>query len=161
MCGPIEVESLGGNKYFVTFIDDATRRTWVYMMKHKSEVFGIFQKFHAMVERETDCKLKRLRTDNGGEYTSNEFKAYCSRYGIRHERTEPSTPQHNGVAERMNRTIIEKVRCMLRMSNLPKSFWGETVGTAVYLINRAPSVPLEFDIPERVWFGKDPSLILT
>lgn len=157
VCGPIEVESLGGNKYFVTFIDDATRRTWVYMMKHKSEVFGIFQKFHAMVERETDCKLKRLRTDNGGEYTSNEFKAYCSRYGIRHERTEPSTPQHNGVAERMNRTIIEKVRCMLRMSNLPKSFWGETVGTAVYLINRAPSVPLEFDIPERVWFGKDPS----
>uniref|UniRef100_A0A2N9IRB9 Integrase catalytic domain-containing protein n=1 Tax=Fagus sylvatica TaxID=28930 RepID=A0A2N9IRB9_FAGSY len=110
-----------------------------------------------MVEREKGKSLKCLRTDNGGEYTSNEFENYCSEYGIRHEKTVPGTPQHNGVAERINRTIVEKVRCMLRMAKLPKSFWAEAVQTACYLINRSPSVPLDFDIPERVWTGEDAS----
>ena len=114
-------------------------------------MFQVFQKFHALIERETCRKLKRLRFDNGGEYTSREFKEYCSNHGIRHEKTVPETPQHNGVAKRMNRTIVEKVRSMLRMAKLPKTFWGEAVRTACYLINHSPSVPLEFDIPERVW----------
>uniref|UniRef100_A0A2N9GSR4 Integrase catalytic domain-containing protein n=1 Tax=Fagus sylvatica TaxID=28930 RepID=A0A2N9GSR4_FAGSY len=150
-------ESLGGNRYFVTFIDDASRKVWVYVLKTKDQVFQLFKKFHAMVEREKGKSLKCLRTDNGGEYTSNEFENYCSEYGIRHEKTVPGTPQHNGVAERINRTIVEKVRCMLRMAKLPKSFWAEAVQTACYLINRSPSVPLDFDIPERVWTGEDAS----
>ncbi|OMO59210.1 Integrase, catalytic core [Corchorus capsularis] len=95
--------------------------------------------------------------DNGGEYTFNDFATYCSKHGIRHELTEPGTPQHNGVAERMNRTIVERVRCMLRMAKLPKAFWGEAVKVACYLINRSPSAPLGFDIPKKVWLGKDPS----
>ena len=122
VCGPIEVESLGGNRYFVTFIDDASRKVWVYVLKTKDQVFQLFKKFHAMVEREKGKSLKCLRTDNGGEYTSNKFENYCSEYDIRHEKTVPGTPQHNGVAERINRTIVEKVRCMLRMAKLPKSF---------------------------------------
>lgn len=154
VCGPLEVESLGGNRYFLTFIDDASRKTWVYFLKSKGEVFEKFKRFHAMVERQTGKLLKCLRSDNDGEYTSNEFKKYWSQHGIRHERTEPGTSQHNGVAERMNRTIMEKVRSMLRMAKLPKSFWGEAVLTACYLINRSLSVPLESDIPERVWSGK-------
>ena len=93
--------------------------------------------------------MKCLRSDNRGEYTSNEFKSYCSEKGIRHEKTVSSTSQQNDVAERMNRTIVEKIRCMLRIANLPKSFWGEAVATACYLIYRSPSVPLDFDIPER------------
>uniref|UniRef100_A0A2N9FLT3 Integrase catalytic domain-containing protein n=1 Tax=Fagus sylvatica TaxID=28930 RepID=A0A2N9FLT3_FAGSY len=157
VCGPIEVESLGGNRYFVTFIDDASRKVWVYVLKTKDQVFQLFKKFHAMVERQKGKSLKCLRTDNGGEYTSNEFENYCSEYGIRHEKTVPGTPQHNGVAERINCTIVEKVRCMLRMAKLPKSFWAEAVQTACYLINRSPSVPLDFDIPERVWTGEDAS----
>ena len=86
-----------------------------------------------------------------------EFKEYCSKHGIKHKKTVPGTPQHNGVVERMNRTIVEKVRRMLKLPKLPKSFWGEVVNTAVYLINRSPSVPLDFDIPQRVWIGKDVS----
>ena len=155
VCGPIEVESLGGYKYFVTFIDDASRKTWVYLLKSKDQVFQNFQQFHAMVERETGKPLKCLRTDNGGEYISHEFKEYCSKHGIRHEKTVPGTPQHNGVAERMNRTIVEKVRCMLRTAKLPKSFWGAAVLTACYLINRSPSAPLGFDVPEKVWTCKE------
>lgn len=157
VCGPFEVESLGGNRYFVTFIDEASRKVWVEILKSKDQVFEYFQKFHAMVERSTGKQLKCLRSDNGGEYTSKEFKEYLAKHGIRHERTVPGTPQQNGVAERMNRTIAERVRCMLKMSKLPKSFWGEAVRTACYLINRSPSAPLNFEIPEKIWLEKDVS----
>ncbi|XP_048323873.2 retrovirus-related Pol polyprotein from transposon TNT 1-94 [Ziziphus jujuba] len=157
VCGPMEVESLGGNKYFLTFIDDASRKVWVYFLKTKDQVLDYFKLFHTMVERETGKKLKCLRSDNGGEYTSKEFDAYCRRHGIRHEKTVPRTPQHNGIAERMNRTIMEKVRSMLSMAKLPKPFWGEAVRAACYLINRSPSVPLNFEIPEKMWSGKIPS----
>ncbi|CAL5331695.1 unnamed protein product [Camellia sinensis] len=122
VCDPIEVESLGGRKYFLT---------------------------------ETGKKLKCLRTDNGGEYTSKEFEAYCATHSIRQEKTVLGTPQHNAVAERMNRTIVEKVRCMLKMTKLPKPFWEEAVLVACYLINRSPSVPLNFQIPEEVWSGRE------
>jgi transposase InsO family protein len=157
VCGPFEVESLGGNRYFLTFIDDASRKVWAYFLRTKGQVFNYLQEFHVMVERETDKKLKCLRSDNGGEYTSKEFKTYCAKYEIRHEKTVPGTPQYNGVAERMNRTIVEKVRCMLKMAKLPKKFWGEAVRTTCYLINRSPSVPLKFEIPERVWSKKNVS----
>ena len=155
VCGPMEVDSLGGNKYFVTFINDASRKTWVYLLHTKRQVFQYFHKFHAMVERETGNPLKRLQTDNGGEYISREFKEYCSKHGIMHEKTIPSISQHNSVAERMNRTIVEKFQCMLKLARLPKSFWGEAVNTVVYLINISPLVPLDFHIPQRVWIGKD------
>ena len=90
--GPVNIKSLGGASYFVTFIDDASRMVWTYPTKNKSEVFGIFQKFHVAVERETNKLLKCLRTDNGGEYCSNAFKEYCNRFGIMHEKTVPGTP---------------------------------------------------------------------
>ena len=108
-----------------------------------------------MVERETRNPLKQLQTDNGGEYISREFKEYCSKHKIRHEKTVPDTPHHNDVAERMNQTIVEKVQCMLKLAKLPKSFLGEAVNTVVYLINRSLSIYLDFDIPQRVWIGKD------
>ncbi|OMO94644.1 Integrase, catalytic core [Corchorus capsularis] len=153
VCGPMEGESLRGNRYFVTFIDDASRKTWVFCVRYKSQVLHVFQKFPAMVERETGLPLKCIRTDNVGEYTSNDFVAYCSKYGIRHELTKPVTPQHNGEAKRMNRTIVERVICMLRIVKLPKTFWGEAIKVACYLINRSPSAPLGFHIPEKVWSG--------
>ena len=109
-----------------------------------------------MCSRFANCS-KHLEPNNEGEYTSNEFKSYCSEKGIRHKKTVPGTPQQNGVAERMNCTIVEKIKCMLRMANLPKSLWGEAVVTACYLINRSPLVPLDFNILERIWIGKDVS----
>ena len=149
------METLSGSRYFVTFIDDASRKVWVYFLKRKDKVFQYFKRFHAMVEREIGKPLKCHHSDNGGEYTSNEFKNYCFEHGIKHEKTVPSTPQHNDVAKRINRTIMEKVRCMLRMAKLPKPFWDEAIQTVCYLINRSLFVPLGFDIPKRVWFGHD------
>ena len=127
----------------------------MYLLKSKDQVFKNFQQFHAMVERETGKPLKSLCIDNIGEYISQEFSDYCFKHGIRHEKTFPSTPQHNGVVERMNCTIVEKVRCNLRTTKLPKSFWGAAVLTACYLINRSPSASLRFDVPEKVWTDKE------
>ena len=157
VCGPLEVETHGGNRYFLTFIDDSSRKVWIYFLRSKDLVFEHFKLFHALVERETGKKLKCLRSDNGGEYTSRLFRGYCTEHGIRHERTIPRTPEQNGLAERMNRTIMEKVRSMLATAKLPKSFWGEAANTACYLINRSPSAPLEGEVPEKVWTKKEVS----
>ena len=93
VCGPTNVKSLGGASYFVTFIDDASKKVWAYPMKNKAEVFEIFQKFHVVVERETNKLLKCLRTNNGGDYCSNVLKDYYNRFGIKHEKIVPGTPQ--------------------------------------------------------------------
>nr|KYP31853.1 Retrovirus-related Pol polyprotein from transposon TNT 1-94 [Cajanus cajan] len=145
--------SIGGAQYFVTFIDDHSRKVWVYPLKTKDQVLQAFKEFHALVERATGRKLKCIRTDNGGEYLG-PFEYYCKTHGIRHEKVPPKTPQMNGVAERMNRTIAEKVRSMLSHAKIPKSFWGEAVLTAADLINLSPSRPLNGEIPEEVWSGK-------
>ncbi|WVZ17355.1 hypothetical protein V8G54_010337 [Vigna mungo] len=149
-------KSLGGAQYFVTFIDDHSKKLWVYPLKRKDEVLRIFKEFHASVERETGRKLKCLRSDNGGEYRG-PFEHYCKTHGIKHEKVPPKTPQMNGVAEKFNRTIAEKVRSMLSHAKLPKSLWGEAVVTAADLINLSPSRPLNGKIPEKVWSGKKAS----
>ena len=120
VCGPIEVPTLGGNKYFVSFIDEFTRMMWVYLIKSKSNVFDQFRKFKIYVEKQSGCNMKILRTDGGGEYNYTEFKKFCDESGIEHEVTAPYTPQHNGVAERRNRSIMEMARCMLKEMSLPK-----------------------------------------
>ncbi|KAJ9560716.1 hypothetical protein OSB04_005876 [Centaurea solstitialis] len=156
VCGPMKTRTLGGCSYFVTFIDDHSRKVWVYTLKSKDQVFDVFKQFHASVERQTGKKLKCIRTDNGGEYIGR-FDAYCREHGIRHQKSPPKTPQLNGLAERMNRTLVERVRCLLSHAELPKSFWGEALNTAVHVINLTPCVPLSFDVPDRVWSGKDVS----
>ena len=95
--GPVNVKSLGGASYFVTFIHDASRKVWAYPMKGKDEVFEIFQKFHVGFERDTNKLLKCFRTDNGGEYCSNAFKDYCNKFGIKHEKIVLGNPQQNGM----------------------------------------------------------------
>ena len=134
----------------MTFIDDHTLKVWVYFLKHKFEVFEAFKRWKAMVENETGLKIKKLRTDNGGEYEDTKLKKLCYENGIIMERTVPNTPQHNGGAERMNRTLAERARSICIQSGLPKQLWVETVNTTAYLINRGPSVPLEHKIPKEV-----------
>ena len=101
-----------------------------------------------MVENETGLKIKRVRSNNGGEYRDNIFREFCANNGIKMEKTVPMTPQQNGVVERMNRTLNEHARSMRIHAGLPKMFWDEAVNTAAYLINRGPSIPLDGKIPE-------------
>ena len=103
-----------------------------------------------MVEIEIGLKVKCLRSDNGGEYIDGGFSEYSAAQGIRMEKTIPGTPQQNGVAERMNRTLNERVRSMRLHAGLPKTFWADAVSTAAYLINREPLIPMEFRLPEEV-----------
>lgn len=99
VCGKVGTRSLSGGEYFVTFIDDCTRHVWVCILKHKGEVFQRFQEWKARVEKLSGKKIKTLRSDNGGEYTSTEFTSYLTKEGIKHELMMPHTPQQNGVAE--------------------------------------------------------------
>ncbi|RVW21953.1 Retrovirus-related Pol polyprotein from transposon TNT 1-94 [Vitis vinifera] len=109
---------------------------------------------HCVFGKATGRKVKKLRTDNGLEFLSNDFNSLCQKEGIARHRTVRYTPQQNGLAERMNRTILERVRCMLSSSGLSKVFWAETAETAVHLINRSPSSALQFKTPQEKWTGK-------
>ena len=158
VCGKLNPGSLGGGYYFVTFIDDASRYTWVFILKNKSDVFETFKNWKALVENQYERKIKVLRTDNGGEYTSTEFEDFLLKEGIRHETTVPKTPEQNGVSERMNRTLIEAVRSMLSDSKLPKTFWAEALSTAVYARNRSPTSVLKDMTPYEALNGRKPNV---
>ncbi|MCO5554619.1 hypothetical protein L7F22_008151 [Adiantum nelumboides] len=102
-------------------------------------------------------KLKVLRIDNGGEYTSPKFKAFCSKRGICREFSTPYKPAQNGIVEQMNHTIQERVTTMLSMASLPPKFWGEAVITVVHIVNQSLSTPLNFKIPQEMWTTKKPN----
>ena len=158
VCGPFEVISVGGNKYFLSFVDEFSRKLWTYPLKAKSDTFEVFKRFKVYVEKQSGKHVKILRTDGGGEFTSNEMEEFCKSHGIVHEITAPYTPQHNGVAERRNRTIINMVRSMLKEKQLAKNLWGEAVETATYVLNRCPTKQLANKVPEEVWSGRKPSV---
>ena len=137
----------------MTFTDEKTHYSWVYFLKTKDQAFDHFQEWKAMVEKASGKKLKTLRSDNGGEYTSKMFEAYLKSKGIRHERTIPKTPQQNGVAERFNCTLIELSHSMLLGAALPKKFWAEAVSTAAYLKNRCPTRVVDEMTHYQAWHG--------
>ena len=158
VCGKMDVPSLGGAEYFLSFVDDLSRYIWIYPIKYKSDVWEKFLEWQAMVERSTDRKLKKLRSDNGGEYLSDLFTTYFKRQGIHHQTTIRKTPEQNGVAERMNRTLEETIRAMLSESGLPKAFWAEALSTATYLRNRSPTKAVAEKTPLEAWSGEKPNV---
>lgn len=97
---PFRTSSLGGARYFVTFIDDLSRKTWIYFLANKSQVLTKFQHLVNSLRTSTGKTIQALRTDNGGEYTSSAFRDYCLKEGIAREFAPPYTPQRNGVAEK-------------------------------------------------------------
>ena len=114
--------SMSQAKYALTFIDDFSRYCWVYFVKHKSEVFGLFKVFKALVENQSGRKIKALRYDNGGEYVNSEFINYCADVVIQMQHSIPYTPQQNGVAERNNRSLKEMETCMMDAKTLPPKY---------------------------------------
>lgn len=158
ICGPIKPMSQGGKRYVLVFIDDYTRKTWVYLLAFKGEPFECFKRFKALVEKETGFSLKCLRSDRGGEFTSQEFKDFCEKEGIKRQLIVAYTPQQNGVAERRNRTIMNMVRCLLKEKDLPKFLWAEAVVWACHVLNRTISRILDKRVPEELWTGVKPSV---
>ncbi|KAK2437071.1 putative mitochondrial protein [Trifolium repens] len=154
--GPSRTMSTLESKYFVTFIDDFSRCTWIFLMKNRSELFPIFQKFYQEIKTQFGVSIRTLRSDNAREYLSHQFQNFMALNGILHQTSCPHTPQQNGVAERKNRHLIETTRTLLLHGNVPFRFWGDAVLTACYLINRMPSSVLDGNIPHSILFPHSP-----
>lgn len=149
--------SVSGKKYFVTFIDDFSRYVRVFCIEKKSEVIDCWLKYKALVENQVGTRIKALRSDNGGEYVNGEFLAELNRSGIEHETSVPESPPQNGVAERMNRTLVEMVRCMLLDGEMPEALWAEALQTAVYTRNRSESSSTDVT-PFELMYGRKPTM---
>ena len=130
--------------------------TWVYFLKQKSEAFEKFKNFRQLIENEVMEKIDTLRTDNGREFTSNEFKMYCMDNGIKIHLNNVYTPQKNGVVERMNRTLLGMARSMLTFKKLSPLYWAEAIHTAVYMRKRSPTASLDGITPYEAWFRFKP-----
>jgi transposase InsO family protein len=144
-------------KYFVTFIDDYSRFTWVYFLRSKADVFSNFKTFVTYVETQFFACIKPLRSNCGGEYMSHAFQSFLQQKGILSQHSCPYTPQQNGVAERKNRHLLDVVCTLMLESSVPPRFWVKASSTAVYLINRLPSPTLHLDSPYSRLFGVPPN----
>jgi len=118
---------------YAIFVDDFSRKAWIYFLKKKNEVFKWFLSFKALVENQMGKNIKILGTDNGTEHGFKEFKDYCTEVGIKRETTTTYILEQNGVAERKSRTIIEVTRAMLHDQGLPKFLWGEAANIGMYV----------------------------
>ena len=158
LCGPITPPTAGNNRYIFVLVDDYSRYMWSILLKEKSEAFEKFKMFKTMVEGETKERIKTLRTDRGGEFTSNEFKAYCEASGINRHLTAPYSPQQNGVVERRNRTLMEMTRSILKGMKVPNYLWGEGVRHSTYLINRVATKVLKGSTPYETLKKRKPNI---
>jgi transposase InsO family protein len=139
LVGPTTTKGLKGEKYFVLLVDDYTRMNTVCFLKNKSEDFENFKIYKEMVENEMDSRIKCLRSDNGGEFTSKKFMDYCSSHGMKRQFSIGRTPQQNGVVERKNMIVQEMAQTMIMDSKLTDIFWTQEVHIVVHIQNRVIS----------------------
>jgi hypothetical protein len=146
-------ESAGRFKYYVSFIDDYSKFTWIYLLKHKSEVFEKFREFQSLVERTFNRKIIALQSDWGGEYEK--LNSFFTKVGISHLVSCPHAHQQNGAAERKHRHIMDVGLSLLAHAHMPLKFWDESFLAATFLINRTPSKVISFETPlERLYHIK-------
>lgn len=158
--GPSRVLNVNGDRWFVIFVDDHTRVTWIYLMKHKSDLLHIFKAFLSLIQNQFNTSIKNLRSDNGSEYMDKEMRKLLLEKGIHHQTSNVYTPQQNGIAERKHRHILSVARSLMFSMDVPKYLWGEAVLTATYLINRMPSRVLGFTSPRQKLLNVFPHCLL-
>ncbi|KAI0496462.1 hypothetical protein KFK09_022779 [Dendrobium nobile] len=159
--GPAPVSSFNGFRYYILFIDDHTRYTWLYLMHSKDESFSKFQHFHQLIKNSFNKSIQTIRTDGGGEYTSHLFRTYLNKHGITHQFSCPYTPEQNGLAERKHRHLLEMTRALLHTAHLPQIFWAEALLTSTYLINILPTKACRLQIPFQQLHGSFEDLWLS
>jgi hypothetical protein len=150
------VSSVSGFKYYVIFIDDYSRYSWIYPIHLKSEVLEKFIQFKLMVEKQFSNNIKQIQSDGGGEYISIHFQSFLTKNGIVHRKSCPYTSQQNGLAERKLRHILETGLTLLAHSSLSNKYWADAFVTAVYIINRLPTPTLNYKSPYFKLYSKDP-----
>jgi len=152
--GPYRTTAFCGSKYFLTIVDDHSRAVWLYLLADKAMAPMQIRNFITMIERQFSQKVKRIRSDNGTEFTC--LTRYFQEQGIIHETSCVNTPQQNGRVERKHRHILNIARALRFQASLPIEYCGECILTAAYLINRTPSVLLKNKTPFEVLFGHAP-----
>ncbi|GJY20842.1 retrotransposon protein, putative, ty1-copia subclass [Tanacetum coccineum] len=157
VCGPFRTTSREGANYYVTFTDDFSRYGYVYLIKHKHEVFEMFKAFQNEVENQLEKTIKALRSDRGREYLSQQILDHLRSHGIISQLTPPYTPQHNGVSKKRNRTLLDMVRSMMSLTTLPMSFWGYALESTARILNTIPTKKVN-KTPYEIWHGKVPNL---
>jgi hypothetical protein len=157
VCGPFQEASMGGSVYLATFLDDFSGLSVVCPIKAKSDVAGVTMDVINMLEKQSGWPLLVVRTDNGSEYINSTLATFFKEKGVIHQTTVRYTPEQNGKAERLNRTLLDRVRAMLEDSKLPKTLWAEAATTANYLRNRAPAAGRSCT-PWEAFFGKKPDV---
>jgi len=157
VCGPMAVEGMGGEKYFVTMTDEATRMSRVELLRTKGAATDEVIKGLKLFEDTDGVKIKKLRSDRGGEFVANRLTDFMAKRGIESDLTASYSPQSNGLAERLNRTLMTRVRSMLSWAKLPDSFWGEALMAANRARNRLPARGLSMT-PIEAFYGEKPDL---
>ncbi|SGY16147.1 BQ5605_C012g06775 [Microbotryum silenes-dioicae] len=152
-------ELFSHKRYLVTFVNDFLRKTWVYPIGHKSEVLQMFKDWLMEIENETGRKVKTLRSDNGGEYVSTAFNGFCVARGIRRKLTIPYTPEQNGRAEQLNRSIVEGTLALLINSGLPCTCWDKAAMCYIHTKNLLPHAALKGGVPNCRWSGAPPTVV--
>lgn len=155
LCGAMETKSLGGSSYFLLLKDDYSNFRYVYFLKNKYETKQKIAEFIEQFENEFECKIKRFRSDGGGEFKNKDVEKLFKMKGIVHEVTVAYTPEQNGRIEREMRTIVESARTMLINANVSNELWAEAVHNAVYTINRTGTSPQKCKTPYELLYKKD------
>lgn len=133
--GPAPETFINGLNYYVFFVDNFSKFTWLYSITRKYDVFAVFYRFKPCVENIFSAKIKTLRTDEGGEFVNHSLTSFLHSNGIIHQKSCAYTPEKNGVAERKHRHIIQVVLSLMSQASLPTKFWSYAFTTATYLIN--------------------------
>ena len=160
VCGPFSIKGYNGDRYFVTFTDGATKLLYLETIKKKGaeEILHAFKTFYQKLKTQFDVKVKRLHTDNGGEFDNDLMWDFATKNGMELTTIAPYEPRSNGVAERINRTLLNKARAMMLKANIGYEYWPEAIEYAVYLHNRTPPSRSEGATPYEKVYGKAPSL---
>ena len=156
--GPSPLQTLRGRKYYITFTDNHLHFTWTQLLQSKDEALQAYKAFVAWAQTQHGTKIKCLRSDQGGEYTGDNFSKFLKEQGTEHRLTTHDTPQHNRVAESLNRRLLERTRAILHHSGLTKHLWGEAVNHATWLKNRTLAWALGNTMPFEQLYGQKPSL---
>ncbi|MBW0552703.1 hypothetical protein O181_092418 [Austropuccinia psidii MF-1] len=159
LVGPISPSSISGHCYILTIIDQHTSYKITCFLKNKSDTYEEFVKQQKLIETTQQQKIKKLVTEGGGEFINQQFKDLAEQNGFKHILAPPYTLEHNGIAERANRTILDKARCLLLSSCLPNQYWAEAVNTATYLTKILPTSSKKNLSPYFLWtnqYPKDP-----
>lgn len=157
ICGPIDPATWDKKKYMLTILDDYTHYCVVYLLEDKNEAEEYLKEFVEEAEAFHNKRVSKIRCDNGGEFVNHRIKKWSKAKGIFMDYTIPYSPQLNGKAERLNRTLVEKARALIFDSKITKEFWGEAVRVAAYLLNRSPTEAVDVT-PIEKWTRRRPDL---